>query len=86
MLIDGVIEQWEFGTEQQARNAYKKITKIGDLIYFNTSPYFYNLDNKLFIFHTRAMNFSFKQAKVFKKFKTIVNQKKQFEKKIEKRI
>lgn len=84
MLTDGVIEQWEFSTKKQAQNAYKKLTKIGDLVYFNTTPYFYNLDNKLFIFHTRAMKFSFKQAKVFKKFKTIIKLRKQFEDKLAK--
>lgn len=68
LVSDGVIEQWEFETKNQAKEALKQIDKIGDLVYFNTSPYFCQMRNYLIIFQTRAMAFSYDQKLLFEKF------------------
>ena len=67
-IADGVIEQWEFATEAQATKALNQIQPIGSLIFFNTNPYFCTISNKLIIFHTRAMAFSYAQKPIFEKF------------------
>lgn len=68
LISDGVIEQWEFATEVAAEKAFKKIIRRGDIIYFNTNPYFSRIRNKLIIFQSRAMAFSHDQKPVFEKF------------------
>ena len=79
LISDGVIEQWEFSTGKEAAEALKKIRKASFDIYFNTNPYFCVIENKLIVFHTRAMRFSYDQKPVFEKFleekvnKNIVN-------------
>jgi hypothetical protein len=67
-ISDGVIEQWEFETQNQANKAFKKMLKVGDFIYFNTNPYFCRVRNKLIIFQARAMAFSHDQKPLFEKF------------------
>jgi len=67
-ISDGVIEEWEFETENQADKAFKKMLKVGDFIYFNTNPYFCKIRNKLIIFQARAMAFSHDQKPLFEKF------------------
>jgi hypothetical protein len=69
LITDGVIEQWEFDSDEKAKKAFNKFRTIGDLVYFNTMPYFYQIDNKLIVFQTRAMKFSFKQKELFDQFK-----------------
>lgn len=68
MISDGVIEQWEFGSEEEAKEGLKRIKRIGFGVYFNTNPYFYRIRNKLIIFQTRAMAFSFDQKSIFEEF------------------
>ncbi len=67
-ISSGVIEQWEFATEAEAKLALKQITKAGLDIFFNTQPYFCQIRNSLIIFHTRAMSFSLDQKVLFEKF------------------
>lgn len=67
-ISDGVIEQWEFETINQASKALKQILRPGFIVYFNTNPYFCRIRNKLIIFQTRAMAFSYDQKPIFKKF------------------
>lgn len=69
LISDGVIEQWEFGNAEDAEEVLQEIsTSRGDIIYFNTMPFFCRIDNKLIIFQTRAMAFSYDQKAVFQKF------------------
>ncbi len=67
-VSDGVIEQWEFESEEQAEKALKQILQPGFIVYFNTNPYFCRIRNKLIIFQSRAMAFSYDQKPIFEKF------------------
>lgn len=67
-ISDGVIEQWEFESEKQADKALRQILKSGFIVYFNTNPYFCRIRNKLIIFQSRAMAFSYDQKPIFEKF------------------
>ncbi|MFD2564776.1 hypothetical protein [Aquimarina rubra] len=67
-ISDGVIEQWEFETENQADKALNQIMQPGFIVYFNTNPYFCRIRNKLMIFQSRAMAFSYDQKPIFEKF------------------
>ena len=67
-ITDGVIEQWTFSNDTKAREAIKQMIKMSDLTYFNTTPYFCKIENKVFVFHTRASGFSVAQKSVYKKF------------------
>lgn len=69
MVVDGVIEQWSFPGETDAKEASDAIQKNGDEIFFNTTPYSCVKGKVLYIFHTRAMAFSFPQKEVFEDFK-----------------
>jgi hypothetical protein len=68
---DGVIEQWEFADAGVAQNAMNKLAAIYPLPYFNTQPYYVTNGQFLFIFHTRASAFSYRQKEFFNKFKEI---------------
>ena len=68
LISDGVIEQWEFKSEEQADKALRQILQPGLIVYFNTNPYFCRVRNKLIIFQSRAMAFSFDQKLIFEKF------------------
>jgi len=68
-ISDGIIKQWEFDNSDNAELAMKQIQKAGSFMYFNTTPYYCRIDNKVIIFHTRAMAFSYDQRKIFEKFK-----------------
>lgn len=65
---DGIIEQWEFETEAQAKQALKQFNKLKYIVYFNTNPYCSSIKNRLIIFQTRAMAFSYEQRSLFEKF------------------
>ena len=68
-ISDGIIEQWEFETEEQAEEALRQILHPGFIVYFNTNPYFCRIENKLIIFQTRAMKFSLDdQGTLFRQF------------------
>jgi hypothetical protein len=67
-ISDGVIEQWEFSNKENAIHALEILQLNGMEIYINTNPYFCRINNKIFIFHTRAMSFSFDQNQVFRSF------------------
>lgn len=65
---DGVIEEWTFSSEEEAEDALHAIKNSGDQIFFNTQPYFCVIRNKLYVFHTRAMAFSYDQKPLFEAF------------------
>src|SRR5690606_41462220 len=71
---DGLIEQWEFDNKQLALTAYEELDKIALFVYFNTQPYYFTHENFLYIFHTRAMAFSFEQKPVFEMFKSTMKE------------
>lgn len=73
MISDGVIEQWEFVDEEDARAAMKYMYKNGDRIYFNTSPYFCRIKSHLIVFQSRAMAFSYEQKPVYDLFVKMYN-------------
>jgi hypothetical protein len=68
MFPDGVIEEWTFSTQEAAKTAAEIFQKIGDDVFFNTEPYPCVVGNKLYLFHTRAMAFSFDQKPLFLEF------------------
>jgi len=68
-ISDGIIKQWEFDNSINAELAMNQIQKAGSIMYFNTMPFYYRIDNKVIIFYTRAMAFSYDQRKLFEKFK-----------------
>lgn len=68
-ISDGIIEQWKFDDANSATKFYMQINQVADIIYFNTMPFLYRKDNYVFIFHTRAMAFSYDQKRVFESFK-----------------
>ena len=71
LVPDGVIEQWEFADAGIAQNAMNKLAAIYPLPYFNTQPYYITKGQFLFIFHTRASAFSYKQREFFNIFKEV---------------
>ncbi|WP_299103165.1 hypothetical protein [uncultured Winogradskyella sp.] len=74
-IEDGIIEQWEFKTQTLAKIAHENIEKKGGTVfYFNTNPFFYTYKNYLFIFHTRAMAFSYDQKIIFEDFKNLLKE------------
>jgi hypothetical protein len=68
---DGVIEQWMFKDSVTAQAAIEKLKAIYPLPYFNTQPYYVTDGQFLFIFHTRADAFSYRQKEFFTKFREI---------------
>jgi hypothetical protein len=68
---DGVIEQWMFKDSVTAQVAIDKLNAIYPLPYFNTQPYYMTDGQFLFIFHTRADAFSYRQKDFFNKFREI---------------
>lgn len=68
MFPDGVIEEWQFDTEQEANKALEQFHEIDTEIFFNTQPYACTIENRFYIFHTRAMAFSYNQKPIFLEF------------------
>ena len=68
MISDGLIEQWTFTDTTQAQLVYNYFKKHGRTVYFNTMPYFYLQGMNVYVFHTRAMAFSYDQKPLFEKF------------------
>lgn len=68
---DGVIEQWTFSDSVTAQKALDKLKAIYPLPFFNTQPYYMTDGSLLFIFHTRADAFSYRQKDFFEKFREI---------------
>lgn len=68
LFPDGLIEEWAFSSNEEAEDAMNAIKGSGDLIFFNTQPYFCRIKNKLYVFHTRAMAFSYDQKPLFEAF------------------
>lgn len=68
MFPDGVIEEWHFGTNEEADKVLEQLHEIGTEVFFNTQPYFCVVKNKLYVFHTRAMAFSYDQKPIFEEF------------------
>jgi len=68
---DGMIEQWTFRDSVTAQTAIDKLKGIYPLPYFNIQPYYTTDGQFLFIFHTRADAFSYRQKEFFNKFREI---------------
>ncbi|CAL2101704.1 conserved protein of unknown function [Tenacibaculum sp. 190130A14a] len=68
-ISDGIIEQWEFENEEEAKKALEQIQPAGHFVYFNTMPFHCRIKNYLITFRTRAMMFSYDQKKIFEEFK-----------------
>lgn len=73
MITDGVIEQWEFASEEDAQTAMKYVQNHGHSIYFNTYPYTCRIKNYMIVFQSRAMAFSYEQKPVYDLFVKIYN-------------
>lgn len=71
LRTDGVIEQWIFMDSTTAQTAMDKLKTIYPLPYFNTQPYYVADGQFLFIFHTRADAFSYRQKDFFNMFREI---------------
>ncbi len=54
---DGVIEEWQFSTENEAKEAMEQLNKIKHIVYFNTRSFTLLNRNQLYVFHTRASAF-----------------------------
>ncbi len=67
-ISDGVIEQWEFKDKLKAEKGKKEIDDFSYIAYFNTAPYVCSIDKYVFIFHTRAMGYSYDQKNLFEMF------------------
>lgn len=67
-IPDGMIEQWSFGDSTSAKLAFGELKKHGNNIFFNTTPFFHRVNNDIFVFHARAMAFSYDQKPLFEKF------------------
>lgn len=71
IITDGVVEEWQFPTAQEAQQALTVVQPRLTECYFNTNPYAFVEDNKLYVFHTRAMAFSFPQKNDVELFKSL---------------
>ncbi|MBL1279596.1 MAG: hypothetical protein COA33_004965 [Fluviicola sp.] len=67
-ISDGVIEQWCYDDSTSSQLAYDHLKRNGGIVYFNTMPFFYRKNNNVFIFHTRAMAFSYDQKNIYEQF------------------
>lgn len=67
-ISDGMIEQWVYADTLKSGLAFKYLEKHVNNIYFNTMPFIYQMDESIFIFHARAMAFSYDQKPLFKLF------------------
>jgi len=68
-IEDGVIEEWNFASESEAKKAMSQLNKVHDLVYFNTRSFLFQTKNYLYIFHTRASAFDITLRKFYKTFK-----------------
>lgn len=68
MYPDGVVEEWTFESNQEAKKALQSFHEIKSEVFFNTGSYACTLDNRLYIFHTRAMAFCVELNSVFQDF------------------
>lgn len=69
LIEDGVIEQWEFPDEKTPQQIFDRLISFYPLPYFNTSPFYLISGKHLYVFHTRASAFSFRQQEFFRIFK-----------------
>ncbi len=72
MIMDGAIEQWRFEGEEEAERALKSLQRVEHRPFFNTKPFYLLEGNYLFIFHARAMGFSYEQKPYFEQFKDLM--------------
>lgn len=68
LLSDGIIEQWHYSNETEAQLAAKEMKQIIGEVFFNTTPYLVQKQQDIYLFHTRAMAFSFDQQDLFNEF------------------
>lgn len=62
---DGYIEEWTFPRSDDAERAVEDVQRVKEKVYFNTQSFCCRIDDKLYIFHTRAMGFSGQLKKFF---------------------
>jgi len=72
-IEDGVIEEWQFLNDEDAKEAMNQINKIKHLVYFNTRSFTLQHNNILYIFHTRSSAFELTLNKNFKEFVKRIN-------------
>lgn len=73
LITDGFVEQWEFRTSNEAINTYNEINKTKSYIFFNTESYCYLNEKNVYVFHCRAMAFSFQLKKFYEYLKNLKN-------------
>jgi hypothetical protein len=71
LSVDGVIEQWKFSNESEAKEAVQQLESVYPLPFFNTEPWYAIHREYLFVFHTRASAFSYTQHNFFKRFQQL---------------
>lgn len=69
---NGMIEEWQFATTKAAKSAYRKIKDRDLFIRYNSEPRFYNVGNRLYIFHTSGNLLNEAQLELFEQFKKFV--------------
>lgn len=67
-ITDGMIEEWTYQNEEEATAAFVELKKHGNFIFFNTMPFFHQMGKTIFIFHARAMAFSYSQKPIYESF------------------
>ena len=68
-IHDGMIEEWKFETSEDAIKAITEVRKMGSDLYFNTKPFYLQIDNYFYIFHTRAAAFNETLRKFYEEFR-----------------
>jgi hypothetical protein len=67
-ISDGLVEQWSYTDSTEAQLALNHLKIHKGNIYFNLMPFFYRINNNVFIFHTRAMAFCYDQKPLYEDF------------------
>lgn len=71
-IEDGIIEQWKFASNEDATQAISMLKNVYPLPFFNTQPQYIQSDRFIYVFHTRADMFSYKQKEFFNLFKELL--------------
>jgi hypothetical protein len=68
LMVDGYIEEWLFPTQEDAEKAVKDVHRVKHMVYFNTTPFYCQIDKRIYILHVRASGFSIPMRQFFKRF------------------
>lgn len=66
--VDGWISEWNYPTDSIAKLAANEIQSMSEWIFFNTMSFICRIDDRVYVFHTRAMAFSFIMRPFFEWF------------------